>query len=132
MTPSPLTIKLRLHTAHRALLLNPPAGYLESLGELPKDLLLDTEITGTYDFTHLFVKDSQDLHELIDQVLKAVQYDSLLWISYPKSSSLVETDLNRDSLWETMLEKGIRPVTLVSVDQVWSALRFRPADRVGK
>lgn len=132
MNLSPLAKKLRLHTAHHALLLNPPAGYLETLGELPKDLLLDTEITGTYDFTHLFVRNSQDLKESIDRVLEAIQYDSLLWISYPKSSSGIETDLNRDTLWDAMLEKGIRPVTQVSVDQVWSAVRFRPAEEVGR
>ena len=132
MSLSPLTKKLRLHTAHHALLLNPPASYLESLGELPKDLLLDTEITGTYDFTHLFVSNFQELNEAIDRVLDAVQHDSLFWISYPKGSSEVETDLNRDSLWKAMLEKGIRPVTQVSVDPVWSAVRFRPIEVVGK
>ena len=132
MTLSPLAKKLRLHTANRALILNPPTGYLESIGEKPEELCLDTEILGTYDFTHLFVKNSQDLMNVIDRVLAAIEHDSLLWISYPKGSSGVETDLNRDSLWEAMLPVGIRPVAQVSVDQVWSAVRFRPVEAVGK
>jgi hypothetical protein len=36
------------------------------------------------------------------------------------------TDINRDSLWPILGEHGLRPVTQVSIDQVWSALRFRP------
>ena len=64
--------------------------------------------------------------------LDAVVFDGLLWVSYPKGSSGVETDLNRDILWEKLLSKGIRPVTQVSIDKVWSAIRFRPTDQVGK
>ena len=64
--------------------------------------------------------------------IAAVAYDGLLWISYPKRSSKVETDLSRDVLWDLMMETGLRPVTQVSIDDVWSALRFRPAEKVGK
>jgi hypothetical protein len=93
---------------------------------------IDEEISGVYDFAHLFVLNSVELETYIAQVLEAIECDALLWISYPKGSSGMETDLNRDSLWEAMKAKGIRPVTQVSVDEVWSALRFRPAEAVGK
>lgn len=66
---------------------------------------------GTNEFAHLFVKDSNDLNLYIDQVLKAIAYDAVLWISYLMGSSGVASDLNRDSLWETIKGKGIRPVT---------------------
>jgi hypothetical protein len=131
MSVSPLAKKLRLHTAKRALILNAPDGYLALLGETPDDLQIDTVPEGTYEFAHLFVKGSVDLEATIDQVLKVIEYDAVLWISYPKGSSGVASDLNRDSLWEAMKGKGVRPVTQVSVDQVWSALRFRPEEAVG-
>jgi hypothetical protein len=47
----------------------------------------------------------------------------ILWVAYPKGN---RTDLNRDSLWPILSELGLRPVTQVSIDQMWSALRFRP------
>ena len=50
----------------------------------------------------------------------------LTWIAYPKAGQL-ETDLNRDILWELLDGKGVRPVRQVALDDTWSALRFRPA-----
>jgi hypothetical protein len=132
MTISPLVKKLRLHTASRALILNPPKGFLDSLEGLPDNLRIDIEGTGEYDYVHLFVKDFEELNASIDHALEVVKYDTLLWISYPKGSSRIKSDLNRDTLWEAMLERGIRPVTQVSVDKVWSAVRFRPIEAVGK
>jgi hypothetical protein len=47
----------------------------------------------------------------------------VLWVVYPKDN---RTDLNRDSLWPILAAHGLRPITQVAVDDVWSALRFRP------
>jgi hypothetical protein len=123
-----------MHTSKRALILNAPEGYREVLGEVPEALQIEfgeDEISGRYDFVHLFVHHSKDLEALIDRALDTVEHDALLWISYPKGSSGVKTDINRDSIWEAMKPKGIRPVTQVAVDEVWSALRFRPSEAVG-
>jgi hypothetical protein len=129
---SALAKKLRLHTAKRALILNAPEGYLDTLGEVPAGVKIEQEPKGKFDFAHLFAKDRNELERFIDQVLQAVEYDAVLWISYPKGSSGVETDLNRDKLWKALFDRGIRPVTQVSIDEVWSALRFRPSEEVGR
>jgi hypothetical protein len=132
MAEATLAKKLRMQSGQRVLILNQPPGYMELLGDLPDDVTVSHEPEGEYDLVHLFVKNSTDLKHLLPVALKAVEYDGLFWISYPKQSSKVQTDLNRDVLWELMMETDLRPVTQVSVDQVWSALRFRPAERVGK
>jgi hypothetical protein len=46
-----------------------------------------------------------------------------LWIAYPKGD---RADINRDTLWPILREHGLRPVSQVSLDDTWSALRFRP------
>jgi hypothetical protein len=132
MTQSKLASRLRLHTARRALFLNAPDSYLELLGDLPAELEVEQVPEGEFDFAHLFAQDNAELQQYVDQLLRAVECDALLWISYPKGSSGVKTDLSRDILWELLLEKGIRPVSQVSVDSTWSAIRFRPAKAVGK
>ena len=132
MAISALAKKLRLHTAQRAPILNAPEGYLEMLGEVPEGLEIEQEPLGEFDFAHLFVKDRNELEHFIDLVLQAIEYDAVLWISYPKGSSGVKTDLNRDKLWEALVDKGMRAVTQVSIDKVWSALRFRPPEAVGR
>jgi hypothetical protein len=132
MAQATLAKKLRVQSGQRVLILNQPPGFMELLGDLPDDVTVSYESEGDYDLVHLFVKNSTDLKALLPTALEAVKYDGLFWISYPKQSSKVQTDLNRDVLWELMMDTGLRPVTQVSVDQTWSALRFRPAERVGK
>jgi len=115
------------------LVLNPPPGYVESLQPLPEGAQLVTATTGTaVDFCHLFAINSVQLAELLPTALAACKYDGLLWISYPKQSSKVESDLSRDALWKLPGETGLRPVTQISIDQTWSALRYRPGELVGK
>jgi hypothetical protein len=50
----------------------------------------------------------------------------LLWVAYPKGSSGVKTDVNRDRLWQALEPTGWRPVRQVALDETWSAMRFRP------
>ncbi len=72
-----------------------------------------------------FVVRAADLTGL-DAVFDAARADGLAWIAYPKAGQL-GTDLNRDLLWKATEGRGVRPVRQVSIDAVWSALRFRPA-----
>ena len=71
-----------------------------------------------------FVQCSADLAE--SPAVEAARLDKLTWIAYPKAGQL-GTDLNRDSLAKAVHDLGIRPVRQVSLDDVWSALRMRPA-----
>lgn len=123
---SGLAKKLLIHKAERKLVLHPPEGYLDAIkaeGAGPVEL---DEPEGRYDWIHLFVRSSKELAEYMPQVLDALTPDGYLWVSYPKKSSGVDSDLSRDILWELMKSYGRRPVTQVSIDQTWSALRFRP------
>jgi hypothetical protein len=132
MSSKPVSKKLRLGEGDSVLVLNSPGDYREILESVPEGVVIAEEAKGEFDFVHLFVSNRADLDRYIDVALDAVTYDGLLWVSYPKGSSKVETDINRDSIWELLKEKGIRPVTQVSVDSTWSALRFRPEEMVGK
>jgi hypothetical protein len=132
MAQSSLVKKLRIKSGQRVLLLNAPSGYGDLLDDLPQDVQVLEEPEGKADFVHLFVTNSQDLDRWRQVAMDAVEYDGLLWISYPKRSSKVETDLSRDVLWALMEGTGLRPVTQISIDKVWSALRFRPSELVGK
>lgn len=131
MSKTPLANKLRIQPGQQILILNPPPGYLDEL-DLPEGVELAERPEGTFDFVHLFVKNIAELESLGPTATKAVKYDGLLWISYPKQSSKVKTDLTRDVGWEMMAKAGLRPVTQVSVNDIWSALRFRPIDQVGR
>ncbi|HMD88107.1 MAG TPA: hypothetical protein VKF38_02995 [Anaerolineaceae bacterium] len=132
MTESGLIKKLRIQSGQRILILNPPQGYLEELGVLPPNVELAEKLEGTFDFIQWFIKQRSELEDQLAGIQQAIIYDALLWICYPKQSSKVGSDLNRDIIWGIVSKKGLEGVTLVSLNEVWSAMRFRPAERVGK
>ncbi|MGA2837749.1 MAG: hypothetical protein ABSF84_14235 [Acidimicrobiales bacterium] len=73
----------------------------------------------------IFVVDRTALAGLQARIVDAAGRDRLTWVAYPKSGQL-GTDLNRDSLAAILTAGGARPVRQVAIDDVWSALRFRP------
>jgi hypothetical protein len=130
MAESPLAAKLQIRPESRLLVVNAPEGYLDRLQPLPKGVELVEGEQDAVDAVHLFARDSAELDRAAPAALRAVKPDGLVWISYPKRASGVETDLTRDVGWETVKGQGLRPVRQISVDDTWSALRFRPADQV--
>ena len=73
-----------------------------------------------------FVRSQADLDTLAAAAIDAARRDKLAWIAYPKAGKL-GTDLNRDILAQLLAGRGVQPVRQVTIDDVWSALRFRPA-----
>jgi hypothetical protein len=74
----------------------------------------------------VFVRNKADLDTLAGPAIEAARLDKLVWIAYPKGGKL-GTDVNRDVLRNTLEPQGVQPVRQIAVDEVWSALRFRPA-----
>ncbi|OKL40955.1 YdeI/OmpD-associated family protein [Pontibacter flavimaris] len=81
---------------------------------------------GSYAAVLLFVQRAAELAQLAPQAVALLQPESILWIAYPKKSSGIKTDLTRDNGWQVMAQMQYEPVRQVAVDEVWSALRFRP------
>jgi hypothetical protein len=74
----------------------------------------------------LFAEDGSALRKLLAKVgAERLARPEVLWIAYPKGN---RSDINRDSVWPIVAELGMRPIGQVAVDEVWSALRFRPLE----
>ena len=71
----------------------------------------------------LFVADESSLRVALAGNGPDLGRVSVFWVVYPKGG---RSDLDRDSLWPIVAELGLRPIAQVAVDDVWSALRFRP------
>jgi hypothetical protein len=82
--------------------------------------------------TLVFINDNKEYLNFLKTSLKHIEPDSVLWFAYPKGTSKIKTDINRDTIRVTGEEFGITTVAAISIDDTWSALRFRPLDRVGK
>jgi hypothetical protein len=109
-----LAAKLQLKGKVRVL--NAPAGL---------DLDLPTTDDAKAEAVLLFVATAKELKAKGKPAIEAARADKLAWIAYPKAGQL-GTDLNRDTLNALMNQEGAQAVRSVSIDGVWSALRFRP------
>ena len=125
--PKTLVHKLYIREGHRVAVIDAPQGYESLLGELPKNVTMVTELSGTFDWIQYFVVKGSDLESEIDNLKRALADEAPLWITYPKANQK-DTDLNRDTLATVAGTHGLGPVAQVSVDETWSALRFKEAD----
>lgn len=131
MTTSTLPKKLQMKPGQRGVVLNTPEGYPEGLISLPEGFeLLESLEGGQFDFVQVFVKSLDELHALLPQAREAVKYDALLWIAYPKGSKKAGYDVNRDTLHAAASTYGVTGIALISLDDTWSCMRFRPTEKV--
>jgi hypothetical protein len=121
-----LLAKLKVKPQHSLLVLNSPKGYVKSTDKA------DTRLSpkARYDAIQLFVQHKNELEGYVPKVLAAMNDGALLWICYPKKSSSIQTDLSRDSGWESLTKQGYEGVALVSIDETWSAFRFKPSEKI--
>ena len=126
MTTTPLLKKMKLKPGQRAAVVNAPDGYVKSLPPLPADVELAEDLVGTFDWVQLFVKNQAELAQVIADVRAALKPAGTLWITFPKGSSKIQTDLTRDKGWESLQALDLKWLTLISVDDTWSAFSLRP------
>jgi hypothetical protein len=84
-----------------------------------------------YAFVQIFATRLSEITKFAWKLSKRAAPNALVWISYPKKASRTISNLSRDVIREAMNVAGWRAVSIVAIDEVWSALRFRPADQVG-
>ena len=131
VTASALSRKLLVQPGQRVLVLNPPAGYLDSLRPLPEGALAEDEAGGIYDAVQVFARDRAELEGQAPAALGALKPGGLLWAAYLKPSGGPTSDLTRDHGWGALHAAGLVAVTQVDIDGTWNALRFRPTAEAG-
>ena len=134
MVEAALIKKLGIKASQCIIILNPPEGYVEHISSLlPSEVELNTTSSpeDNFDIVILFVRSTTEVEKNTPLAIRSVKTGGRLWLLYPKQSSKVPTDINRDILWKIFPDTEWRPVTQIAVDDVWSALRFRPKTEVG-
>ena len=80
--------------------------------------------TRKIDFALVFALNLKQLNKILSEVCPALHHDGKLWISYPKATSKITSDLNRDCSWDSLIGQGFETGEIVELDYVWSALLF--------
>ena len=116
--------KLGIKPGVRAIALDAPPTYRSLLGTLPVGTTLHSRLPASAAFIHQFVHRRRDLAAVLPRVARALEDEGTLWISWPKQTSGVETDLNENIVRELGLSHGLVDVKVAAVDEVWSGLKF--------
>jgi hypothetical protein len=127
MSDKTIAQKLMIKEGQSVLLLNAPHGYNSVLGTLPKNTTAVKTLTRPVDLIQLFVANRRELEEQLPKLKAALKPDGILWVTYHKGTSQIKTDINRDSINAYAHTIGMQGVSMISIDDDWSALRLKVA-----
>lgn len=126
MAEKSLSEKMKLKGGMYAAVVSPPTGYLDQLSA-PRDTEISQRLnSGPFDWLQIFVKSKAELESLAPYLVKALKPVSMLWITFPKGTSRIQTDLTRDKGWEALQALDLKWINLISVTETWSAFALRP------
>lgn len=84
------------------------------------------------DFALVFAINQTQLNGILKEVLPALDKGGKLWVAYPKTASKIVSDLNRDCSWQMLNQSGFESEYQVTLDHVWTALRFIKPEECAK
>src|SRR6266436_4701373 len=102
-----------------------PKGYVDSLA-LPLDISVKWVVRPSegIGFVHLFTPSRSELNSKLQRFRKLIAADGVIWVSWPKKSSGVETDITEDAVREAALPMGLVDIKVCAVDETWSGLKL--------
>jgi len=120
----PLSQKLGIKPGFRIFADSPPKPYRDLVSELPDEAKVVTRATASLDMIHLFATEAAGLAGKLKRFRAAIAPDGMIWVSWPKKTSGVATDLSEGVVRETALALGLVDVKVCTVDEIWSGLKF--------
>ena len=121
---TPLAKKLGYAEDFRAHVKNAPAEYPGLLKPIPDGVKFEKKLSEATDLVHLFVTRKSDLEKELKALRKGIRADAMAWISWPKKSSRVPTDITEDTIRAVALPLGFVDVKVCAVSEVWSGLKL--------
>jgi hypothetical protein len=122
---TPLAQKLGFKAGFRAALVNPPKDFEKELGALPAHVeIFVKNFRKPLDLVVLFTDSQQNLKREFPRLAQKLRSNGMLWISWPKRSSGVATDLSENIIREIGLDAGLVDVKVCAINDIWSGLKF--------
>jgi hypothetical protein len=121
---TPLAQKLGIKAGQKVVSLNSPVAYRKLLSPLPEKVSFSTAPVPGETFIHLFASSRKTLEKELRRLRKLIADTGVLWVSWPKKSSGVATDLTEDVIRDVALPLGFVDVKVCAVDETWSGLKL--------
>lgn len=123
-SPRSFIEKLGIKPGFTFVLLHLPQEIRPLFSSLPHDITLLHAVRQNVNAIHFFTKEREELETTFPKLAHAIRRDGMVWISWPKGSSKLETDLNENNIRDIGLENGMVDVKVIAVDEDWSGLKF--------
>ena len=101
-----------------------PPGYKKLLAPLPDDVKFLAKTGKDIDLIHYFTKSHRALNAAMPALMERIKRDGMIWVSWPKRSSKVETDITEGTIRDVALPLGLVDVKVCAVDDTWSGLKL--------
>lgn len=108
----------------RVLIVGAPANFFDLIGPLPPAVELARRPARELAYIHLFATRRKRLASELARLAPYLRKDGMLWVSWPKKASKVETDVTEDVVREIALPMGLVDVKVCAIDEVWSGLKL--------
>lgn len=121
---TPLVKKLGIKDGNKIFLANAPSDYLKLVSPLPEGVKVLSRISSGTDMVHIFSTKKHHLNKTLRATLPKLKQDGIIWVSWPKKSAKVPTDITEDTIREVAFPLGLVDIKVCAVDDTWSGLKL--------
>jgi len=121
---TPLSKKLGYKAGQRVFAPGAPSNYRKMLAPLPDGIEFQSRVSKATDVVHVFTKSKAELAKNLVAWLKILGPEGVIWVSWPKKASKVETDITEDTIRAVALPMGLVDIKVCAVDETWSGLKL--------
>jgi len=121
---TPLPQKLGIKPGLTVVAINPPANYRRLLGQIPDSVTFSERLKSGSSFVHLFTSRRSEMQKKMSILRDKISDNGAIWVSWPKKSSGISTDVTEDVIREIALPLGFVDIKVCAVDEIWSGLKL--------
>jgi len=121
---TPLPQKLGIKPGLTVVTINAPANYRRLLGQIPDSVTFSERLKSGSSFVHLFTSRRSEMQKKMSILRDKISDNGAIWVSWPKKSSGISTDVTEDVIREIALPLGFVDIKVCAVDETWSGLKL--------
>ena len=121
---TPLAKKLGIKPGMILRVVNAPRNYAALVAPLPEKVVISPNAEHELDMVHVFTKSRSELRESLKAFQRMIKRDGIIWISWPKKSSGVPSEVTEDTIRDVALPLGLVDIKVCAVDETWSGLKL--------
>ena len=121
---TPLPQKLGIKPGLTVVTINAPTNYRRLLGTIPEAVAFCDRLKLDSSFVHVFVRRRRELEKKLSTLREKIADTGTVWVSWPKKSSGVSTNVTEDVVRDVALPLGFVDVKVCPIDETWSGLKL--------